>query len=229
MSQSSPFEKAALTALYEAHFADRPEYRMGWSFMYCPEARLKTARLGIIGLNPGGDDESSPGQAAQAYWDWDDDGLAYVDQPWGANGALNPLQCQIKLLLEALSVDSSEVFAAQLVPFRSQSWNSLPDPHAAVRACRPLWQHIGRVSPTIKLWISLGKKAGRELARLLQASGTRRLDVGWRRHFAELYQAPDGRVVLALPHLSRFKLLSTEDRTEILACLAEAKRLSGLA
>lgn len=229
MSQSSLFGKAAVAALYEAHFADRPEGRMGWSFMYCPEARLRTARLGIIGLNPGADDEASPEQAARAYWDWDEDGLAYVDQPWGADGTLNPLQVQIRLLLEALDVESREVFAAQLVPFRSPSWTTLPKAYDAVKACRPLWEHIGRESPNIRLWISLGKEAGRELANILGASRPERLNVGWRRHFAELYQTPDGRVVLALPHLSRFKLLSTDDRTEVLASLAQAKRLSGLA
>lgn len=229
MSSSFRFSKATVAELYEGHFASRAKDRMGWSFMYCPEARLKTARFGIIGLNPGADDEPSARQTAQADWDLGKEGLAYVDQPWGANGALNPLQLQIKLLLEALDIESDEVFAAQLVPFRSQSWTSLPKPHDAVKACRPLWKHIGQESPTIRLWVSLGKEAGRELATILGASGPERLNVGWRRHFAELYQAADGRVVLALPHLSRFKLLSTGDRTEILACLAEAKRLSGLA
>ena len=225
MTKSSSFSQAAVADLYEAHFAHLPGARMGWSFMYCSEARLKTARLGIIGLNPGADVEPSAEQTNQASWDLGREGLAYVDQPWGVDGAFNPLQVQIKLLLEALGITSDEVFAAQLVPFRSQSWKCLPNAYDAVKACRPLWEHIAQESPNIRLWISLGKEAGRELAKVLGASGSKRMNVGWRRHFAELYQTPDGRVVLALPHLSRFKLLSTDDQTEILACLAEAKRL----
>jgi hypothetical protein len=126
MSSNTPFSKAAIAELYANHFKDAPETAMGWTFMYCREDRLSTAKVGIIGLNPGADREDSDTQTQQADWDWPKGGMAYTDQKWGPADSHNPLQQQIVRMLETLEIDSRDVFAAQLVPFRSRSWSKLP-------------------------------------------------------------------------------------------------------
>lgn len=71
-----------IDAAYREHFHDTPaEQRHGWSFMYTPEARLRTAKVMLVGLNPGGDHVTDDGN-------WDAKaGNAYVDEPWGATRA----------------------------------------------------------------------------------------------------------------------------------------------
>lgn len=236
MAEPGIFNKEFIARAYAAHFvralSERPELGdrgMGWSFMYCPESRLRTARVGIIGLNPGADEASRELHAKQADWDWPDGGMAYLDQPWGPNGTLNALQQQIAVMVSALGLVSDDIFAAQFVPFRSSSWAELPDRAMAVDTCRPLWEHVLQRSPTIRLWISLGKDAGRELAKLTGAEAPPiRMRVGWGNQCAELFTASGAPAILALPHLSRFRIFTAKGAEEAFATLNRATIASGL-
>lgn len=220
---SPEFSSESIQRAYDAHFAKvDPAARPGWAFIGCDAAKLSTASVGIIGLNPGG--ENVPGQAS---WHSPEYELAYLDEPWGPNGTLNPLQVQIKSMLEILNVAPSDVFAAQLVPFRSRSWMKLHDRDAALSTFLPFWSHIlEHGSP--RLWISLGKAAGRHLAQLDgQGSRAEVRTVEWGKQTAELFQISGGRTVLALPHLSRFRLFEPP-RSGAVAALRAAAMQAGL-
>lgn len=217
---SREFSSAGIQRAYDAHFAKvDPAARPGWAFIGCDEAKLSTATVGIIGLNPGGEDVPD-----QASWHCPQYELAYLDEPWGPNGTLNPLQVQIKSMLEILKVAPRDVFAAQLVPFRSRSWMRLQDRDAALSTFLPFWSHIlEHGSP--RLWISLGKAAGRRLAQL-DDHGSRAdvRTVDWGNQTAELFQISRGRAVLALPHLSRFRLFEPPRANAVGALLAAAEQ-----
>ena len=117
-------------------------------------------------------------------------------------------------MFEGLQFDSApvdqrkHVFAAQLVPFRSKSWAKLYDHEAALTKSLELWRWVLEQSPA-RLYLTLGKRPGREIAKLLGAKEEERHEVGWGRQFIEEFVAPDGRTVLAIPHLSRFRLFTT--------------------
>lgn len=217
---SPEFSSEAVQRAYDAHFAMvDPAARPGWAFIGCDEAKLSTATVGIIGLNPGGEDV--PGQAS---WHCPQYELAYLDEPWGPDGTLNPLQVQIKSMLEILKVAPRDVFAAQLVPFRSRSWMKLPDRDTALSTFLPFWSHIlNHGSP--RLWISLGKAAGRQLARLDASDARAKVaEVDWGSQTAEVFKISGDRVVLALPHLSRFRLFEPQRPSAVAALLAAAKQ-----
>lgn len=214
------FSSEGIQRAYDAHFAEvDPASRPGWAFIGCDEAKLCTASVGIIGLNPGG--EIVPGQAS---WHSPEYELAYLDEPWGPNGMLNPLQMQIKSMLNILNLSPEDVFAAQLVPFRSRSWMKLHNRDTALSTFLPFWSHILKHGSP-RLWISLGKAAGRHLAQL-DGPGTRAevMTVGWGRQNAELFQISGGRSVLALPHLSRFRLFEPPRQSAVAALRAAALR-----
>jgi len=112
------------------------------------------------------------------------------------------LQEQVGLLFEALGVQPNEVFAANFIPFRSPSWSQLPDKEGALAFGRGLWTNILTRSPRppFRLFISLGKQSGRELATLLKACFVRQHSVEWEPQKIDEYVAPDGRTVLTGRH-----------------------------
>ena len=118
-----------IEAACREHFRDTPETeRHGWSFMYTPEARLRTAKVIVVGMNPGGREVTGAGQWAPEA------GNAYVDdKTWGSDGELNGLQRQVVAMFKGFDVDPlTDVIAAQLVPFRSPSWDDLPNREEAL-------------------------------------------------------------------------------------------------
>ena len=184
---------------YQRRLAGHLQARWGWSFMYTPESALERAKVVLIGLNPGGSQIDPPPA-------WEHTGVnAYVDQPWGKGGGLNPLQQQVGILLQTIGVKPDEVFAANLVPFKSPSWSALPDKEGALTFGRTIWRGLLARTPA-RLFVSLGKRSGQEVAALLDASYSRNPRVEWGLQSINEYVASDGRTVLALPHLSRFRI-----------------------
>ena len=198
---------------YQRRLAAHPQARWGWSFMYTPESALERAKVVLIGLNPGGSQIDPPPA-------WEHTGVnAYVDQPWGESGGLNPLQQQIGLLLKTISVKPEEVFAANLVPFRSPSWSALPDKEGALTFGRTIWRGLLARTPA-RLFVALGKRSGQEMAALLDARHSRSHTVEWDPQSIDELVAPDGHTVLALPHLSRFRIFGG-NRTVAAAAVGE--------
>jgi hypothetical protein len=189
--------------------------------MYTREAALAHAKVALVGLNPGGDQEDEPPSWEPAEIN------AYIDQRWGKSGGLSPLQEQVGLLFEALGVQPNEVFAANFIPFRSPSWSQLPDKEGALAFGRGLWTNILTRSPRppFRLFISLGKQSGRELATLLKACFVRQHSVEWEPQKIDEYVAPDGRTVLALPHLSRFRIFGAKRTSAATAVREVAQRV----
>jgi hypothetical protein len=108
---------------YQRRLAAQPDANWGWRFMYTPEAALGSAKVVLVGLNPGGRQTDPPLQ-----WEFKD-GNAYFDEPWGVDGSLNVLQQQVEGLRKALNVQKDDIFAANFTPFRRPSWGT----------CRTSW------------------------------------------------------------------------------------------
>ncbi len=205
---------------YQRRLAAQPDANWGWRFMYTREAALEFAKVVIVGLNPGG-------RQADPLPEWEfSRGNAYFDQPWGDDGRPNALQLQVESLRVALGVGKNEIFAANFIPFRSPSWNQLPDKEGALKFGRTLWTRL-LARKRARLFVSLGKQSGQELARLLDAPHKCSYDVDWGSHVMDEYAAADGRTVLALPHLSRFRVFGGARRAAAMAVSGVARRVLG--
>lgn len=186
---------------YERRLLIAPAQRWGWSFMYVPAARMTSAKVVLIGLNPGGSQLDPPNE-----WDYQNGENAYVDESWrGLEAGEHHLQVEVRSLFEALGVSASDVFAANLVPFRSPSWDRLPDRRGALAFGRELWRWVLSQSRA-RVFVSLGKRAGEEIAQLIGATLESSTAAGWGPQTIDTYRNNAGQVVLSLPHLSRFKI-----------------------
>ncbi|WP_300443630.1 uracil-DNA glycosylase family protein [uncultured Mameliella sp.] len=172
--------------------------RLGWRFLYSPADVLEGATVAFIGLNPGGS-RQDPEHGVFAM----EKGSAYRDETWPSTNRLQP---EVLALFRRLNAAPEKVLAGNLVPFRSPSWDELPNRQHAVAFGRSLWRQVlDRAKPSII--VTMGSKANDEMARLIGARYVKDLPTGWGD-----YKARRGRYAggswIGLPHLSTFTIMT---------------------
>lgn len=200
---------------------ERLGYDRGWSFLYVPEARLRTAEVALVGLNPGGSEDGG------GQWD-QPEGNAYALQKWAKdNRSWSPLQHQVAALLDAIGARQEDILAAQFIPFRSPRLASLARPGEARAFGRKLWRWALEQTPA-KRFFCLGNDVTDELVALSGAKLEAEFSTSWgqgtREQKFRRYVAGD-RVFVRLPHLSSYRVF---DRAgDLKASVAESIKAAG--
>ncbi len=177
---------------------ERLGYEAGWAFAMTPVANIVTASVVLVGLNPGGDEGG-------AAWEFAD-GNAYLDQVWTKNGSPTGIQTEVRCLLQLLCLDGPDLFAGQFIPFRSRDINGLKSYPAALEFALLLWKWV-IAGTSAYLFICMGQEAAKHIAVLTGAVPDGSYASGWGMTKVIRYVSPDGRVVVSLPHPSRYLLL----------------------
>ncbi len=210
-------DEAAVWAEYE-----RLGYGQGWVFAMTPLANLATAKAIVVGLNPGGDDD-------QGHWE-SSNGNAYFTGRWiPGSDRLTVIQTQMAALHQLLSLGPDDVFAGQFIPFRSVNIRALAHPTEAFGFALKLWTWVIRQTPA-NLYLCLGKDAAYNIASLLHAEPDGRWLSGWGNTTISRYVSTSGKVVVKLPHLSRYLLFSMGPEQVAMArqAILTASRPAGL-
>jgi hypothetical protein len=183
-------------------------YKLGWRFITCPEKNMTTAKLLLVTLNPAGREVHGPSWSQE-------EGSAYRVESWrGHPPGRAPLQRQVLQLFEFLCVRDDEVFSANSVPFRSVSWADLPERARAEQFAGQLWYSL-RPHLVFDRLVCIGKDwPRRPIAEIVDARFETKLPVGWGAVTADKYRLPDGRPLVALPHLSRFTIFGRQSSAE---------------
>lgn len=184
-------------------------YECGWRFLTCPRDHMKQSKLLLVGLNPGGSRHDPMGSWSQEC------GSAYRVESWDNKPiGKSRLQLQMQAMFRLLGLNDEDVFSAQFVPFRSPSWKALKHKAEAIRFAEKLWEWL-LPQVSFERVVVMGKNdAAKAMAWLLKASLETSLPVGWGKQTADRYRLPDGRLLIALPHPSRFGIF---DRGKSLA------------
>ena len=191
--------EAAIWAEYE-----RLGYKAGWVFAMTPLELLTTANTVVIGLNPGGTEQDSTG----GCWQYTRGRNAYLDDRWvPGSDALYPIQVQVAALHALLKLRTKDVFAAQFIPFRSPRLVDLTSHGEALAFARKLWSWVLPQSPA-NLFICMGGFTAWHIADLLGANLTASWPTGWGRTQVKRYLTSDNRIVVELPHPSRYRILT---------------------
>lgn len=191
----------------------------GWRFLYSPPSVLHGADVAIIGLNPGGVEEveghgqfaMEPGESAYVHEDWKKrDGTFY-----GTGEA--PLQIQVQLLCQRLGVRPEEALTGNLMLWRSYAGKELRDPEAALRFGQKLWHDVlTTVQPSTI--VTIGIETGAFLAPILDMPTPTKVRIGWGNQSAR--HSTNGKErLIALPHLSRYRIMDREKSQEGLKTL----------
>jgi hypothetical protein len=190
-------------------------YQYGWRFITCPQANASRANLLLISLNPAGRAIHGPSWSQE-------EGSAYRVESWnGLPVGTSGLQRQVQSMFELLGLDDDDVFSAHYVPFRSPSWAELDRKTEAEAFARRLWLWM-RPKLSFERIICIGKdKPGKPIADLFGASLECSMPTGWGEIGADRYRMPDGRPLIALPHLSRFAIFGRPQGKDHLGRLFE--------
>lgn len=175
-------------------------YDLGWRLLASPIRVLDGAKIGFIGLNPGGS-VVDPKHATLAP-----SASAYVTECWaGFPAGKSPLQMQVRRLFGALGVPPDEVLAGNLVPFRSPNWSSLPHKERATAFGKAIWRDIfAQTRPEIV--VAMGRLVYEAMAEILSAEQLPNIASGWGN--VPIRRGINGKTQLVgLPHLSRFSLI----------------------
>ena len=197
-------------------------HHLGWRFLHTAKDTFPpSSDFGIVGLNPGSEDfdisaESRNGNAFR------------IPSPsWN-----KALQVQVHRLF-ALFADESEVnalmdrsFSANFVPFRSKSWRKLHNRKAAIPFSVNLWREILALG-TPKVVFCIGKQTYKLLEQCIPGAKTtpELIPTGWGKMHIEIVTIGQCTVV-ALPHLSQYKIFGRTEGKQMEACLR--KKLRGL-
>lgn len=175
-------------------------FQRGWTFMMTKKDRLLDASVCLVGLNPGGTHDG------EAIWSCEE-GNAYHTEKWGKGGKnYSALQRQVHELEKVLDLNPNVYFAAQFVPFRSPDWRGLAEAAEATAFSQKLWSWVLSQSPATR-FICLGKVAALRIAGLIDgAVKETHYKTGWGSVTIGQFVGDDGRVVIRLPHLSRYGL-----------------------
>lgn len=182
---------------------ERLGYNRGWSFMATPELTMRKAEVAFVGLNPGGGGEQDTFEY-QAIWDFPG-GNAYFNERWGPNNTETAIQRQIWKWHKLLGISPAESFCAHFIPFRSPTWDALKRKDEAVAFGRRLWVQVLDVSPA-SLFVTMGKEPARQLASVMDAKRVAPFATGWGNQMIDIWDSPDGRRVMGMPHPSRYTL-----------------------
>ena len=192
-------------------------YDQGWAFAMTPLAWLPTAQTVMIGLNPGGS-----GNHEDVCWE-NLDGNAYFTGRWQKNNGAEPtpLQAEVRCLHAFLEIGPDEVFAGQFIPFRSPSIAKLTDQTKAIAFAKRLWSWALPQSHANR-FICMGARTWWFISELLQARREPSIPSGWGNISISRSVTVDGRIIVGLPHPSRYLLLASNDP------IAKAKREAAL-
>ena len=174
---------------------------LGWRLLSSRAETLKAAPVAFLGLNPGGmaPDASHDGLAPSAS--------SYIHEHWGGHTAgSSPLQRQVRRLYQRLNVDAEDVLSGNLVPFRSSSWSGLRDAEMALSFGRCLWNDI-LMQAKPRVIVTMGMVCYLEIRKILQVSEVMCVPLAWGNICGRRSEG-GGVVVVGLPHLSRFGVMT---------------------
>lgn len=200
MSTSLPFTAELIGRKYRELGHTR-----GWRFLTCPEQNIETASIALVTVNPGGDCDDGSGWCVEK-------GSAYVVEDWPSRQRL--LQEQVRRMFCAMGEDINSALSGYLVPFRSPTWKDLPYKKPSLEFGKDLWREVFEVS-LAKIVIAFGIDAGAHLVDVLQGKKIDSFPLRWKNISMSLYQCSHNRVLLVLPHLSRYKIFSKENSREL--------------
>ncbi|CUH46405.1 hypothetical protein [Ruegeria atlantica] len=187
-------------------------YKHGFKLLFSPWRLLGTAHTLFLSLNPGGDpsDGKEPLRIAS-----DERGCSYTIP--GMNH--KPIAHQYVRLCELIGQDPEDVLAATLMPFRTDDWDRKRD-EVNIAITRDFWSLVVN-NGRIKKVIAVSDTVEKEILKLTGARLQAEIPANWAKVKIRRYRNNDGLTVYALPHLSRFKLLSRNESIQQLIKLFE--------
>lgn len=185
---------------------------LGYRFLSSPESTLWSDRM-IISINPAGNQP-----------DYENDGMfaagetsAYVDERWlAAPMGSRPLQKQYQEVFKLLDWSHTEVLQAPFSPYRHPSWHEIPSKIRKLTeefCIGNIWRpYFAKHCPS--QIVCVGKPPAEALCKAMpyDVKEVNAVPTGWNNtasKTATIYQFENDAVMVQVPHLSRFGIMTS--------------------
>lgn len=167
----------------------------GFKFVYGPWATLHSSEVAFLSLNPG-----RPPDCEDLRTVSDERGNSYEVQRHVTKSPLNP---QFLRLARFLDLAPEAILTGVASPFRSDNWNGLTEVQREEGLA--FWATPLR-NARVRLVFACSKEALHLVREITEASLTKELPAAWDKVRVRRFEGIGGKVIVQLPHLSRFKL-----------------------
>lgn len=182
----------------------------GFKMLYGPWHELDQARVAFLSLKPG----VAP-RGADLRTVSDERGNSYEVE---GRTTASPITGQFLALCDLLGVVPSDVLTGVAAPFRAAAWDDLTPAQrdtGLALGCRFWAAPLER--PELTLILAVSQEAADMVVGLTGAKLEAEVPAEWGSLRLRRYRTRDGRTVVHLPHLSRFRLLSRPSSRDAVA------------
>lgn len=177
-------------------------YRHGFKLLYCPWSTLfEGCEVAFLSMNPAGrtPDDADPRTVS------DERGNSYRIERYTTK---SPITEQYLQLCELMRVSPDRVLCGALAPFRTKKWKASRDGQNMAIG-RVFWEAALGMQSSLRVLVCSGKPAENTLIDMLGGELERSVSAEWGNIRIRQYRVADPACsLIALPQLSRFKLLS---------------------
>lgn len=186
----------------------------GFKFVYGPWATLDTAKVAFLSLNPGRPPDNVDMRTVS-----DERGNSYEVERLITR---SPITDQFLKLAEFLGHQPSDILTGVIAPFRSDDWDGMTreQKSRSLDLGREFWS-IPLSRPELHLVISCSQEATNTVVKLTDASFEKEQPARWGNTRLRRYRANNNKVILHLPHLSRYRLLGREPSEQALRAILD--------
>ena len=176
----------------------------GYKFVYGPWTTLDKTEVAFLSLNPGRAPDGADMRTIS-----DERGNSYAVERLTTK---SPMTAQFLRLAQLLGRRPIGILTGVVAPFRSDNWSDLEErqKEGSMALGRRFWK--GPLSrPDLRLVIVCSGEATKLVTDITGASLDGESDAGWGNIKLRRYLSPGSKVVVQLPHLSRFRLLGRKN------------------
>ena len=191
-------------------------YADGFKLLYCPWSTLfEGCEVAFLSMNPGGRTPDSADLRTVS----DERGNSYRIERYTTK---SPITEQYLQLCELMRVSPDRVLCGVLAPFRTKEWKASRDGQNLAIG-RAFWETALRVQSSLKVLVCSGKPVKDALIDMLGGELDRSVPAEWGNILIRQYHIADPPCsLIALPQLSRFRLLSRPaSRRQVASVLEE--------
>lgn len=174
----------------------------GFQLMYSPWASQANPEVVFLSLNPS--DKLPSGVPIRSVSN--ELGNSYELEAPNAVSAINH---QVLSMVNLLGREPKDVLTGALVPFRSSEWKTLPPQaqEAGLRVGQEFWQPL-LAKPSVKLILTCGNKIEKLACEWtgMSKGAVEKHNTHWGSYVARVYRNRSGKMLINMPHLSRFTI-----------------------
>jgi hypothetical protein len=181
--------------------AQRLGFNEGYKILYGRWDTIGQADTVFLSLNPG-----RPPKGADLFTLSDERGNSYEVEKDITTSAIT---AQFLALANLLGLQPNQILTGTIAPFRSNRWNTVSNSQrkAALAFGETFWREVFALRRPKRV-ICCCPEAAKIVCEILGARPDATLNSGWGDISLRRFRADDGAMVVQIPHLSTFKLLS---------------------